>query len=87
MAEFNDFGDGDDSGEHDIETDISLDSIEHSKTINYSIRANYTTWKPREAFRELVQNWSVPSHLPFPFPFILAWHAFGPVHCISSPHS
>ncbi len=45
----------DDGYGHDPE--ITLGSIEKSKTINLSIRANYTKWKPREAFRELVQNW------------------------------
>jgi hypothetical protein len=41
------------------ESDITLASIEKSKTINFSIRASYTDWKAREAFRELVQNWCV----------------------------
>lgn len=46
---------------YDCEPETTLDSIERSKTINFSISANYTsTWKPREAFRELIQNWYVP---------------------------
>ncbi|KAK4199869.1 hypothetical protein QBC40DRAFT_254598 [Triangularia verruculosa] len=35
----------------------TLDSIGQSKTINFPIRASYTRWEQREAFRELVQNW------------------------------
>lgn len=50
--------DEDDDG-YDYDPEITLHSIEKSKTINFSIRANYTNWKPREAFRELVQNWYV----------------------------
>ena len=47
----------DSSDEHDFDPEVTLESIQNSKTINFSIRANYTKWKPREAFRELVQNW------------------------------
>jgi hypothetical protein len=38
-------------------TETTLESIVKSKTINFSICASYTNWKPREVFRELVQNW------------------------------
>jgi hypothetical protein len=50
------FSDDSDDG-YDYEPETTLDSIGNSKTINFSIRASYTNWKPREAFRELVQNW------------------------------
>jgi hypothetical protein len=43
----------------DDDAEVTLDSIEKSKRINFSIRADYTNWKAREAFRELVQNWYV----------------------------
>jgi hypothetical protein len=56
--------DGDDSEYYSDDPDITLASIEWSKTINFSIRANYTNWAPREAFRELVQNWYVPFVFP-----------------------
>ncbi|KAK0737992.1 hypothetical protein B0T18DRAFT_440912 [Schizothecium vesticola] len=46
-----------DSDEYDYDPEVTLESIQKSKTINFSIRANYTNWVPREAFRELVQNW------------------------------
>jgi hypothetical protein len=46
--------DSDDGYDYDPET--SLSSIGKSKTINLSLRADYTTWQPPEAFRELVQN-------------------------------
>ncbi|KAL2020432.1 hypothetical protein VTK56DRAFT_8398 [Thermocarpiscus australiensis] len=46
-----------DDEEYDCDPEITLRSIDKSKTINFSIRANYTDWAPREAFRELVQNW------------------------------
>lgn len=52
--------DGFSSGEdeaYDLEPELTLDSIGRSHTINFSIRSNYTDWEPREAFRELVQNW------------------------------
>ncbi len=49
--------DEDDDDGYDYDPEITLRSIENSKTINFSICANYTKWKPREAFRELVQNW------------------------------
>lgn len=46
--------DGDNVG-YDYDPQTTLDSIEKSKTINFSISSNYTSdWKPREAFRELV---------------------------------
>ncbi|CAK7240824.1 MAG: hypothetical protein STHCBS139747_002272 [Sporothrix thermara] len=49
---------GDDSNdEHDGDPEITLASILSSKTISFPISANYTKWEPREAFRELVQNW------------------------------
>jgi hypothetical protein len=48
----------DDDGYAD-DPEITLASIEKSKTVNFSIRASYTDWKAREAFRELVQNWCV----------------------------
>jgi hypothetical protein len=52
-------GEAGESEEDDYVADpeITLDSIAKSKTINFSICANYTKWAPREAFRELVQNW------------------------------
>jgi hypothetical protein len=46
--------------EYEDGPEVTLHSIAKSKTINFSIRANYTNWAPREAFRELVQNWYVP---------------------------
>jgi len=46
-----------DSDEYDSDPEVTLESIQKSKTISFSIRANYTNWAPREAFRELVQNW------------------------------
>jgi hypothetical protein len=46
-----------DSVEYDYNPEVTLESIQKSKTINFSIRANYTNWEPREAFRELAQNW------------------------------
>jgi len=46
-----------DSDEYDNDPEVTLESIQKSKTIKLSIRANYTNWAPREAFRELVQNW------------------------------
>ncbi|KAM7187192.1 hypothetical protein V8F33_011371 [Rhypophila sp. PSN 637] len=46
-----------DSDEYDSDPEVTLESIQKSKTIVFSIRANYTNWAPREAFRELVQNW------------------------------
>ncbi len=49
--------DEDDDEYYDYDPEITLRDIENSKTINFSIRANYTNWAPREAFRELVQNW------------------------------
>lgn len=65
-------GEGHDGGDKDhndwsFEQETTLSAIGKSKTINFTIRANYTNWKPREAFRELVQNWyadcpSEPSH-------------------------
>ncbi len=49
--------DEDDGENYGYDPEITLRSIDKSKTINSSIRANYTNWAPREAFRELVQNW------------------------------
>lgn len=46
-----------DDEKYDVEPEITLRSIERSKTIHFAIRANYTKWAPREAFRELAQNW------------------------------
>ncbi len=46
-----------DDEEYEDDPEVTLRSIDKSKTINFSIRANYTNWAPREAFRELVQNW------------------------------
>ncbi|KAM7185075.1 hypothetical protein V8F20_011940 [Naviculisporaceae sp. PSN 640] len=43
----------DDSDEYDSNPEVTLESIPKSKTILFSIRANYTNWAPREAFREL----------------------------------
>ncbi|KAI0128657.1 hypothetical protein BJ170DRAFT_622518 [Xylariales sp. AK1849] len=36
---------------------VKLSDIITSKTIHTNIRCTYTQWTPREAFRELVQNW------------------------------
>lgn len=44
----------DDSGPEFIETTAYLPS---RQTISLSVRSTYTNWNPREAFRELVQNW------------------------------
>jgi len=49
--------DEDDGEDYGYDPEITLGSIDKSKTINFSIHANYTKWAPREAFRELVQNW------------------------------
>jgi hypothetical protein len=46
-----------DSDDYGYDPEVTLESIKISKTINLSISANYTNWAPREAFRELVQNW------------------------------
>ena len=46
-----------DDEEYEDDPEVTLRPIVKSKTINFSIRANYTNWAPREAFRELVQNW------------------------------
>ncbi|KAM0744660.1 hypothetical protein ACQRIT_000044 [Beauveria bassiana] len=35
----------------------TVNSLPDRQTISLSIRAAYTDWNPREAFRELVQNW------------------------------
>ncbi|CAK7210414.1 hypothetical protein SEUCBS140593_000816 [Sporothrix eucalyptigena] len=43
--------------EYDNKTHIPLDSIKSFLKTNLNIRYNYTNWEPREAFRELVQNW------------------------------
>jgi len=49
--------DDDPYGAEELDT---LRSIKHSREIELSITANYTTdWKPREAFREFIQNWQV----------------------------
>lgn len=48
-----------DTDGYDDDPLLTLESIKHSKVINFPIRATYTKWKPREAFRELVQNWYV----------------------------
>ena len=48
-----------DDDEYDLDTEVTLHSIRTSKTINFSIRSNYTEWTARDAFRELVQNWYV----------------------------
>ncbi|KAK0739910.1 hypothetical protein B0T21DRAFT_284093, partial [Apiosordaria backusii] len=42
----------DDSDDNQKESEETLDSIKHSKTINFPIRASYTKWESREAFRE-----------------------------------
>ncbi|SPO07754.1 uncharacterized protein DNG_10449 [Cephalotrichum gorgonifer] len=47
----------DEEGDYDYDPQVTLEEIERSKTISFSIHAGYTDWKPREAFRELVQNW------------------------------
>lgn len=50
--------DDDDDAVFDYDADeVTLSSIKTSKTVTFSIRANYTEWEPREAFREFVQNW------------------------------
>ena len=50
-------GPDDDGYDYGYESEVTLDSIKKSTTIRLSISANYTNWGPREAFRELVQNW------------------------------
>ncbi len=55
-----------DGEEYEYDPEIILDSMDKSKTINFSIRANYTKWAPREAFRELVQHWHVDLSQPTP---------------------
>lgn len=52
-------GPGDDySEESDPDFDLlSVKSLPDRQTISLSVRAAYTNWNPREAFRELVQNW------------------------------
>lgn len=47
------FVSGDDS-DSDFPT---IDSLPDRQTISLSVRAAYTNWDPREAFREIVQNW------------------------------
>lgn len=49
----------DDDAAFGHEADVTLASIHKSHTIPFPIRASYTKWKPWEAFREIVQNWSV----------------------------
>ena len=48
-----------DNFEDDDEPGYAADirSVQTSKTIHFSLRGDYTDWSPREAFRELVQNW------------------------------
>lgn len=46
----------------DDDREVTLGDNEKGKTIKLSIRANYTNWQPREAFRELVQNWYVSAN-------------------------
>ena len=48
-----------DNFEDDDEPGYAADirSVQKSKTIHFSLRGDYTDWSPREAFRELVQNW------------------------------
>lgn len=49
---------GDDDSSYEHEPEVILSPLGNKPiTINFSVRANYTTWAPREAFRELVQNW------------------------------
>ncbi|KAF7562022.1 hypothetical protein G7046_g2127 [Stylonectria norvegica] len=46
-----------DGEEYDTEEDLTLMSIQKSHTVNFQLRASYTSWGPSQAFRELVQNW------------------------------
>ena len=77
------------SGDDDYAGDpqVTLQDIEKSKTIHLSIRANYTNWDPREAFRELVQNWYVfANQLPtnqLPFFFLTTSFTFHPLPATS----
>ena len=54
------------------------------KHIPFTISANYTNWKPREAFRELVQNWYVPFVLtllptsPVPYHYAISFLVLTP---------
>lgn len=48
---------GTDSDDDNEDPLLNLVDIKKSKVLNFAIRANYTTWQPREAFRELLQNW------------------------------
>lgn len=47
--------DSDDGCDNDHAT--TFDSIPNSKAVFFPVRGTYTRWGPREAFRELVQNW------------------------------
>lgn len=49
--------DDDDEYGYDNDPEEPLRAVGQSMTIILSISANYTNWEPREAFRELVQNW------------------------------
>lgn len=49
--------DDDESDDSDFAFDSPLSSLPDRLTISLSVRAAYTNWHPREAFRELVQNW------------------------------
>jgi hypothetical protein len=46
-----------DANDSDNDTRVTLSSINTRKCITLSMKASYTKWGPREAFRELVQNW------------------------------
>lgn len=43
--------------EDDWEPISTVSSLPDRQTISLSLRATYTKWNPREAFREIVQNW------------------------------
>lgn len=64
MARVDNDTDDSDDGDRDVDgydngTHTSLDLVNDSLKINCNIKSSYTTWQPREAFRELLQNWSV----------------------------
>ncbi|UPK89522.1 hypothetical protein LCI18_000457 [Fusarium solani-melongenae] len=47
----------DEAGDYTIEERKTLDSIERKHTINFPLKATYTSLTGPESFRELVQNW------------------------------
>lgn len=47
----------DESDDSHITFDSPLSLLPDRLTISLSVRAAYTNWQPRAAFRELIQNW------------------------------